>query len=563
MIIVLMYNKSEMSLIYFYDATELDKEQLTASLVETDHHWEYVEDKLSLANCNPETEVISVFVSSTVTREIIQALPKLKLIACRSTGFNNVDLLAAKEHGVTVTNVPTYGDATVAEYAFTLLLALIRKLPAVLNSGHTQANPSALTGMDLQGKTFGVIGTGHIGLKSLKIAHGFSMNTVAYDAFPRSELQEEYHFTYTELDQLIEQADIISLHAPYLPATHHIINRERLQHMKRGAILVNTARGELVDTRALIETLDSGHLGGAAIDVVEGEALLNYHEETTLLRSTTLPEELLRHSVEIMALEKMPNVIISPHNAFNTKEAILRINQTTARNIIDFWYGNTPNRVDPPKQQYGKLLIARHAESEWNATGQWTGITDVHLSSKGFHEAALFGHALAGTGIAVDIAYCSEQIRTRETLEGMLNASQQFDVDIVTNSALNERDYGEYTGKNKWEMKELLGEDTFNRIRRGWNEPIPGGETLKMVYERVIPFYQETILPLLLQGKNVLVVAHGNSIRALMKYLNDMSDDDVGTLEMLFGQILIYSVDIQGRRTDSSTVAIDTTPPKA
>ncbi|HEU4914274.1 MAG TPA: 2,3-bisphosphoglycerate-dependent phosphoglycerate mutase [Candidatus Saccharimonadales bacterium] len=552
-----------MSLIYFYDATELDKEQLTNALRETDHHWEYVPDKIDISNLNPDTEVISIFVTSTVTREIIEALPRLRLISCRSTGFNNIDLAAAEEHGVTVTNVPTYGDATVAEYAFTLLLALVRKLPLVLRTENEQIGQSQLTGTDLQGKTFGVIGTGHIGQKSLKIANGFSMKTLAYDAFPRLELQDELHFKYAELDELVRSCDIISIHAPYLPSTRHIINRERLQSMKPGAILINTARGELVDTAALIEALDSGHLGGAAIDVVEGESLLSYHEEAALLRSSDIPADLLRHSVEISALQKMPNVIVSPHNAFNTIEAVQRINETAAKNIIDYWYGVTANKVSPPPKQFGKLLLARHAESEWNATGQWTGITDVHLSEKGFHESALFGQALKDLGLPVDIAYCSEQIRTRETLEGMLNASQQFDVDIVTNSALNERDYGEYTGKNKWEMKELLGEEAFNRIRRGWNEPIPGGETLKMVYERVVPFYKETILPLLLQGKNVLIVAHGNSIRALMKYLESISDEDIGGLEMLFGQIIIYDVTPEGLRADSSVTKIDTTPPNA
>jgi len=552
-----------MALIYFYDATELDKEQLTASLIETDHRWEYVADKIGTDNLNPDTEVISVFVTSTVTREIIEHLPNLKLIACRSTGFNNIDLDAAEAHGVTVVNVPTYGEATVAEYAFTLLLALRRRLPQMLAIRGQQFKPQELIGHDLEGLTFGVVGTGHIGLKAIRIANGFSMKVIAHDAFPKIELEQEYHFKYTQLDDLIQQADIISLHVPYLPSTHHIVNRERLERMKPGAVLVNTARGELVDSKVLVEMLDSGHLGGAALDVLEGEALLSYDEETALLRGTKLPEEVLRHSVEISALEKMPNVIISPHNAFNTVEAIRRINQTTGKNIIDFWYGSTPNKITKPKKTAGKLLVTRHAESEWNATGQWTGITDVHLSSKGFHESALLGQALKTLDLPIDIAYCSEQIRTRETLEGMLDASQQFDVDIIINKALNERDYGEYTGKNKWEMKDILGEDAFNRLRRGWDEPIPGGETLKMVYARVIPFYKETVLPLLLDGKNVLLVAHGNSIRALMKYLESISDEDVADLEMLFGQIIVYDVTPEGLKASSKTTTIDTTPPNA
>ncbi len=552
-----------MALIYFYDSTDLDKQQLSESLNGTDHHWEFIDEKIEPSNSNADTEVISVFVSSNVTREVIEALPKLKLIACRSTGFNNIDFVAAAERGITVLNVPTYGESTVAEYAFTLLLALQRKLPDVLKANETEFTTEQLTGHDLEGKVFGAIGTGHIGQKALKIADGFSMKTIAYDTFTKEELQDQLHFKYVELDELLAQADVISLHLPYLPSTHHIMNRERLSKMKKGAILVNTARGELVETRALIELLESGHLGGAAIDVVEGEVLLHHDEETALLRSQTIPESLLRHGVEISALKKMPNVIISPHNAFNTVEAIQRINQTTAKNIIDYWQGEVPNKVSPAKKPKGKLIVARHAESEWNATGQWTGITDVHLSEKGFKESALLGQALKELEIPVDVAYCSQQIRSRETLEGMLNASQQFDVDINVNAALNERDYGEYTGKNKWEIKEAVGEEAFNQIRRGWDAPVPGGETLKMVYERVIPFYLDTVMPLINEGKNVLLVAHGNSIRALMKFIESISDEDVSQLEMIFGRIIVYDVSDEGLKVNASSTQIDSKPPNA
>lgn len=334
-----------MALIYFYDATELDQKQLNPQLEQTDHYWEYVPGKISLENCHPDTEVISVFVSSSVTREMINAMPKLRLIACRSTGFDNIDLKAAAERNITVVNVPTYGEETVAEYAFGLLLALTRKLPNILETENEKFTQPELRGHDLAGKTFGVIGAGHIGISSLQIARGFSMKTLAYDAKPRPELAEKYGFHYADLDTILAESDVISLHAPLLPATQHIINQENLAKMKTTAILVNTARGELVDTNALLQALDSGQLGGAALDVVEGEALLHYHEETALLRSDTLPADIMRHSMEISVLKKMPNVIISPHNAFNTVEAIGRINHTTAKNIIDFWYGIIPNKI--------------------------------------------------------------------------------------------------------------------------------------------------------------------------------------------------------------------------
>jgi D-lactate dehydrogenase len=552
-----------MALLYFYDATELDRSQISESLKDTDHSWRFVEDKISLENLDPEAEVISVFVTSTVTREMIEKLPKLRLIACRSTGFNNIDFEATKERDIAVVNVPTYGESTVAEYAFTLLLSLVRRMKDVLRPDTSQLDQSAMVGQDLIGKTMGVIGTGHIGQYSLRIAKGFSMNVIAYDAFPKNELQDELGFKYVSLEELLKQSDFVTIHAPYLPATHHLLNEESLASMKKGALLINTARGEIVDTGALVDSLTSGHLGGAAIDVIEGEVLLNHHEETALLRSETIPDELMRHGIEISLLKKLPNVIVSPHNAFNTLEAVQRINTTSAQNIIDFWYGNTPNLVKPTKKPSGKLIVSRHAESEWNAEGKWTGTTDIHLSEKGFLASARLGQLLKSMDIKVDIAYCSQQIRTRETLGGILDASQQFEVDIIREKAINERDYGEYTGKNKWEMEKLLGEESFESLRRGWNVEIPGGETLKTVYERVIPFYIDVVLPALKSGNNVLLVAHGNSIRALMKYIESISDEDVSKLEMLFGQILVYAVDEEGRKIEKEIGQIEISPTPA
>jgi 2,3-bisphosphoglycerate-dependent phosphoglycerate mutase len=272
---------------------------------------------------------------------------------------------------------------------------------------------------------------------------------------------------------------------------------------------------------------------------------------------------LLEHSVELLALHKMPNVIIAPHNAFNTVEAVGRINSVTTDNIIRYWYGETDNQVKPVAKSRGKLLLVRHAESEWNATGKWTGITDVHLSEKGFHEAGMFGVALRELNIRIDQAYCSQQIRALETLEGILDASQQFDVPIERTAAINERDYGDYTGKNKWEMKDILGEEEFNKVRRGWDTSIPGGETLQMVYERTMPFYIDVVVPLLNAGKNVLLVAHGNSIRALMKYIESLDETQIESLEMIFGNIVTYDVDAEGKFEHRSDKVIEITLPNA
>lgn len=551
-----------MALIYFYDATELDQQQLGEKLRPTDHHWEFIADEISTDNLNPDTEVLSIFVSSTVTRQMIEKLPKLRLIACRSTGFNNVDMQAAAERDIAVVNVPTYGESTVAEYVFAMLLSLTRNLRHVFADKDMLPNKS-LQGTDLVGKTMVVIGTGHIGMRVVDIALGFGMKVLTYDPYPKAELAAEKGFSYGELADILPQADVISLHVPYMPTTHHLLNKERLSQVKQGAILINTARGELIDNAALIDAIESGHLGGVALDVVEGEHLLSLDGAMEVLRSGTQPTKQFQQGVEIMALQRMPNVIISPHNAFNTVEAIQRINYTTAQNIIDFWYDKVPNLVKPPQKTTGKLILARHAESEWNATGQWTGITDVHLSEKGFHEAGLLGKAFKELNIPLSKAYCSQQIRTRETLESMLDASAQFDVAIERNGAINERDYGEYTGKNKWEVKELVGEEQFNRIRRGWDVPIPGGESLKQVYERVIPFYTNEMLPQLREGHNILLVGHGNGIRSLIKYLENISDKDVENLEMMFGEILVYDIDDEGHMKSKDSVKIDSPPPPA
>lgn len=209
----------------------------------------------------------------------------------------------------------------------------------------------------------------------------------------------------------------------------------------------------------------------------------------------------------------------------------------------------------------GKLLISRHTESEWNALGKWTGTTDVHLSENGFHQAAQLGEALKDTNI--DFAYCSLQIRTKETLEGILDGSGQVAVPYERSADLNERDYGDYTGMNKWEVRDKVGEAEFNSIRRDWDHPVPNGETLKDVYERTIPFYLNVILPKLKEGKDVLVVSHGNAIRALIKFMEDISDEDIASVEMPFGTVIEYDVADDGKKLDRHDIKIELTAPPA
>ncbi|HEX6258154.1 MAG TPA: 2,3-bisphosphoglycerate-dependent phosphoglycerate mutase [Candidatus Saccharimonadales bacterium] len=213
------------------------------------------------------------------------------------------------------------------------------------------------------------------------------------------------------------------------------------------------------------------------------------------------------------------------------------------------------------EKKSGILAISRHAESEWNSLGKWTGLTDVNLSEKGHAEAELLGEVLRG--IPFDAAYHSEQKRTHQTLNGILKAHGQTDLAKHQHGAINERDYGDLTGKNKWEVQAEIGDEAFKGIRRGWDYPVPGGETLKDVHGRVVPFFDAEILPRLQEGENILLVAHGNSIRALIKHLDDIEESAIADVEMPLGQILLYHVTPQGTIDEKQVLSIDTTSSKA
>ncbi|HEU5114808.1 MAG TPA: 2,3-bisphosphoglycerate-dependent phosphoglycerate mutase [Candidatus Paceibacterota bacterium] len=203
----------------------------------------------------------------------------------------------------------------------------------------------------------------------------------------------------------------------------------------------------------------------------------------------------------------------------------------------------------------GKLILARHHESEWNKLGLWTGKRDRHLTDYGFEKSGDMGRLLSDTRI--DCAFASMQVRSIETLSSMLDALGRYDIPVAHAKELNERDYGDYTGKNKWDMMKLIGEERWNNVRREWNCPVPNGETLKMVYERAVPFFLNSILPHLKKGENVLVVAHGNSCRAIMKYIEKIPDDKVHDIEMPFGGIYIYKLDSSGHMVSKETRTVE------
>jgi D-lactate dehydrogenase len=270
--------------------------------------------------------------------------PSLKLIATRSTGYDHIDLAAAKARGISVANVPFYGENTVAEFAFALILSLSRRIPeAREHTTRGSFSPTGLRGFDLAGKTLGVVGVGHIGAHMIRMAQGFDMKVVGFDPYPNAELAHTLNFTYASLTDLLAASDVITLHVPYNEHTHHLINKGNISAVKKGAYLINTARGAVVETEALVEALRSGTLAGAGLDVLEEEG--DMADEMKLLTSPHPKEEELKIALENHYLITHPRVIVTPHCAFNTAEAVRRILDTTISNIDAFGKSAPTNLV--------------------------------------------------------------------------------------------------------------------------------------------------------------------------------------------------------------------------
>lgn len=292
-----------------------------------------------------QATVLSVFIGSSVDRELLERMPRLKLVAARSTGVDHIDRAACAELGIAVANVPSYGERTVAEHAFALILALSRKLClARARTARLDFERAGLRGFDLYGKTLGVVGTGNIGCNAIRMGRGFGMRVIAYDVRPtRDALTEGFHYV-DSLDTLLAQSDVISLHVPHLPSTHHLINTENVRRIKRGALLINTARGPVVDTEVLLWALEEGILGGAGLDVLEQEAV-------TFTAGRTLPNGLpegldaptvLRNHL----LAARDDVVLTAHNAYNSIEAFRSIVDISAANVAAFLAGRPINLVE-------------------------------------------------------------------------------------------------------------------------------------------------------------------------------------------------------------------------
>ncbi|ANI16904.1 MULTISPECIES: 2-hydroxyacid dehydrogenase [Pseudomonas] len=284
-------------------------------------------------------EVVCPFVNDDLSRPVLEQLAAggTRLIALRSAGYNHVDLAAAHALGLTVVRVPAYSPHAVAEHAVGLVLALCRHLHRAYNrTREGDFSLHGLTGFDLHGKTVGVVGSGQIGQVFAQIMRGFGCQVLAYDPYPNPAI-EALGGRFVGLDQLLAESDIISLHCPLNDATRHLVNADSLQRMKRGAMLINTGRGALVDTPALIEALKSGQLGYLGLDVYEEEAEIFFADRSDL----PLQDDVLAR------LLTFPNVIITAHQAFLTREALAAIAGTTLDNIGAWRQGAPVNLVEP------------------------------------------------------------------------------------------------------------------------------------------------------------------------------------------------------------------------
>jgi D-lactate dehydrogenase len=295
-----------------------------------------------------DAEVVSVFIYSSVTKATLKELPKLRMIATRSTGYDHIDMDECRRRGIAVSNVPYYGENTVAEHAFGLILSLSRKIyKAYLRTSKLDFSLEGLQGFDLKDKTIGVVGAGRIGLHVVRIAKGFGMEVIVFDMRQETLLAEVLGFKYVTFEELLQQSDVISLHVPLNKATYHMINHDNIGLIKPGALLINTARGSVVETEALISALDKGIISGAGLDVFEGEEVVK--EETARL-VYQLSGEKMREVLLSYALLHRDNVVITPHIAFYSEEALRRIIQTTDENISAFLEGHAANLVTPREE---------------------------------------------------------------------------------------------------------------------------------------------------------------------------------------------------------------------
>ncbi len=291
-----------------------------------------------------DAEAVSVFLYSRVTAEVLALLPRLRLIASRSITTDHIDLPACRQRGITVCHVPAYGENAVAEHVFALLLGISHRLvEAADRTRRGDFSLRGLQGFDLAGKTLGVVGTGAIGARVARIGRGFGMELLAHDPEPDAQLQKELGLKYVPFTELLEQADVVSLHVPARRNTEHLLSKSEFKRLKTGAVVINTSRGKVVDNQALLRALSEGQVAAAGLDVLPEEPLL--HEEAELLHSSFPPQYDLEILLVDHVLLRLRNVIITPHSAFYTRETVRKISEDTVEVLRAFARGKPLHEV--------------------------------------------------------------------------------------------------------------------------------------------------------------------------------------------------------------------------
>lgn len=336
--------RPEVPLIDFFDVGPDDQRHLSEACP---HDWRLrFHDSNDIDLHDPalaQTKVLCVFVRTPVTKQVIAAMPKLALVTTRSAGVDHIDLQACRERGVVVRSVPDYGSGTVAEHTFALLLAIARRIcEASARANQGSFSYRGLTGFDLEGKRLGIVGCGRIGQHVMRIARGFGMQLLAFDPEPQPSLAISLGFRYVSWSELLQLSDVISLHVPLNPGTRHLLDGDAFAQMKPGVVMINTARGALVDSFALVHALESGTVAAAGLDVLEEEGEISSEAPMGCgglgcdRGWSPMPHHpLLGH----------PHVLVTPHIGFNSREAVDRILSATVANIVAWQRGRSGNEA--------------------------------------------------------------------------------------------------------------------------------------------------------------------------------------------------------------------------
>lgn len=336
-----------MKKILFFDVADYEVEFLKEAC-ENKFEYQLIKESLNglfdITKDLEDAQIISCFTTSRVPNEILEKFKNLELIALRSVGFNHIDIDYCKKNNIFVENTPNYGNMTVAEFALGLLLDVARKVTYSANNlKNSIVNTKCTIGTEIFGKTIGIVGLGAIGSEMARLAHGIGLKILGYDLKENEELKAKYNVHYTDFENLVRNSDFISLHSPLTKENYHLFNKEIFELMKPTAFIINTARGELIDTQALYNALSENKIAGAGLDVLESEDTLVDVEY--LVDIGRMSPQALQKTVLNNRLMKLDNVIITPHIAYDTEEAINRILNTAISNINAFVEGKIQNNV--------------------------------------------------------------------------------------------------------------------------------------------------------------------------------------------------------------------------